>query len=268
MAVISPSDRVEREEAMLDTDEAGAASVTYREIKRRIVDLQYGVGERLSEARLAEELGVGRSPIRTALLRLKAEGWIAIAPQSGTYVKAMTPRKIRELADLRTLLEMRAATDAAVRMSDSALEELRTEFRLREASIASGDADAFIAVDNRLHSAIYDATDNRLIREILLDLRDKVQWIRRVCAVSTERVQDGFKELELILSALERRDEVQAAQAMRDHVKSAAAFCEQLEVEKQLPMTFRARSIADQIRLKTARLDDGAAGPSKQRKDA
>ncbi len=55
---------------------------------------------------------------------------------------------------------------------------------------------------------------------------------------------------------------------MRDHVKSAAAFCEQLEVEKQLPMTFRARSIADQIRLKTARLDDGAAGASKQRKDA
>lgn len=253
---------------MLDTDEAGVASITYREIKRRIVDLQYGVGERLSEARLAEELGVGRSPIRTALLRLKAEGWIAIAPQSGTYVKAMTPREIREVADLRMLLEMRAAADAAVRMSDSVLEELRTEFRLRDASIASGDADAFIAVDNRLHSAIYDATDNRLIREILLDLRDKVQWIRRVCSVSTERVQDGFKELEPILSALERRDEVQAAQAMRDHVKSAAAFCERLEVEKQLPTTFRARSIADQIRLKTARLDDWASGASKPGKDA
>ncbi len=106
MALISPSDRVEREEAMLDIDEAGAASITYREIKRRIVDLQYGVGERLSEARLAEELGVGRSPIRTALLRLKAEGWIAIAPQSGTYVKAMTPREIREVADLRTRMRI------------------------------------------------------------------------------------------------------------------------------------------------------------------
>src|SRR5882724_5248503 len=160
---------------MRDSDEANAAYVTYREIKRRIVELHYGVGERLSEARLAVDLGVGRSPVRTALSRLKSEGWIAISPQSGTYVKAMTPRDIREVTDLRMLLEMRAAGDAATRMSDFVLKTLRADFRLQSRSIAKGDVDAFIALDNRLHSAIYDASDNRLVRQILLDLRDKVQ---------------------------------------------------------------------------------------------
>jgi DNA-binding GntR family transcriptional regulator len=211
------------------SDEANVAAATYREIKRRIVELHYSVGERLSEARLAVDLRVGRSPVRTALSRLKSEGWIAISPQSGTYVKAMTPRDIRELTDLRMLLEMRAAGDAATRMSDSMLKTLRADFRLQSRSIAKGDVDAFISLDNRLHSAIYDAADNRLIRQILLDLRDKVQWIRRVCSVSIERVQEGLEELRCILVALERRDEAGAAQAMRDHVQSAAAFCERLE---------------------------------------
>ena len=214
---------------MSASDDANVAATTYREIKRRIVELHYSVGERLSEARLAVDLGVGRSPVRTALSRLKSEGWIAISPQSGTYVKAMTPRDIRELTDLRMLLEMRAAGAAATRMSDAMLKTLRADFRLQSRSIARGDVDAFISLDNRLHSAIYDAADNRLVRQILLDLRDKVQWIRRVCSVSIERVQDGLEELRLILVALERRDEARAAQAMRDHVQSAAAFCEQLE---------------------------------------
>ncbi len=179
------------------------ASITYREIKRRIIDLHYEVGERLSEARLAEDLGVGRSPMRTALLRLKSEGWIDISPQSGTYIKALTPHEIREVADLRTLLEMRAAGDAATRISDAVLRKTcaSSSHLSVNATSANGDADAFIAMDNRLHAAIYDATDNSLIRNILLNLRDKVQWIRRVCAVSNERVQDGFKELERILAS-------------------------------------------------------------------
>jgi DNA-binding GntR family transcriptional regulator len=257
---------------MLDIDEAGPAAITYREIKRRIVNLHYGVGERLSEARLAEELGVGRSPIRTALLRLKSEGWISISPQSGTYIKAMTPREIREVTDLRMLLEMRATGDAAKRMSDAVLADLRAEFDLRGPGILNGDADAFIALDNRLHAAIYDATDNRLISGILLELRDKVQWIRRVCSVSTERVQDGFKELERILLALERRDEVEAAQAMRDHVKNAAAFCEHLEAQRPATqkhrLSSRGQSADEQIRLVAARLDSRVSGVGAYRKDS
>jgi DNA-binding GntR family transcriptional regulator len=124
---------------------------------------------------------------------------------------------------------MRVAGDAASRLSDKMLTTLRAEFALHGSRIAKGDADAFIAIDSRLHSAIYEAADNKLISQILLDLRDRVQWIRRVCSVSMERVQDGFSELECVLSALERRDEVGAAQAMNNHIRSAAAFCARVE---------------------------------------
>lgn len=214
---------------MLNTDEAGTAFMIYREIKRRIVDLHYQAGEKLSETRLAEELGVGRSPIRTALSRLKSEGWIAVSPQSGTYIKALTVREIREVTELRMLLEMHVTGAATPRLTDAALKTLRADFDAHAPLVAQGDADAFIAVDNRLHMAIYDATENALIRQTLLDLRDKVQWIRRVCAVSQERVEEGFGELQVVLEALERRDADGAARAMHTHVKNAAAFCESIE---------------------------------------
>jgi DNA-binding GntR family transcriptional regulator len=223
----------------VETDDFSAASVTYRELKRRILNLDYRVGERLSEARLAEDIGVARSPVRSALARLKSEGWIDVSPQSGTYVRSISLREIREITDLRTMLETRLAGDAASRISDAALAALRTEFEVHGRRIADGDAEAFISIDNRLHGEIYDAADNRLIRQILLDLRDKVEWIRRVCAVSLERVQDGFAELERILAALERRDERAAAQAMQDHVKRAAAFYEGLE--ETVPGVVRSR---------------------------
>jgi DNA-binding GntR family transcriptional regulator len=85
---------------LLQFEDASSTFTVYREIKRRIVDLQYGIGERLSEALLAEDLGVGRSPIRMALWRLELGGWVAISPHSGTYIKAMTIREVREVADL------------------------------------------------------------------------------------------------------------------------------------------------------------------------
>ena len=67
--------------------EVSAVEAAYRHIKQRIIELAYPPGMKLSEVRLAREIGLGRSPLRSALARLKGEGWIAVSPQSGTYVK-------------------------------------------------------------------------------------------------------------------------------------------------------------------------------------
>ena len=75
-------------------DSSAAATLAYEEIKRRIIDLEYPPGTKLSEAPLAEELGFGRSPIRTAFARLQGEGWVTISPQSGTYVRRPTEAEI------------------------------------------------------------------------------------------------------------------------------------------------------------------------------
>ncbi|SDT10679.1 GntR family transcriptional regulator [Bradyrhizobium canariense] len=211
--------------------ELNQAAYVYREIKRRIVELEYRLGERLSETRLASELGVGRSPLRSALARLKGEGWLAISPQSGTFVKALTNRDIQEVTELRTVLEMHATRIAAVRITSKELDALKMAFDTLGPRITSGRSEPFIDLDNQLHQAIYTAADNQLVHDILNNLRDKVQWIRRACSVSLDRVQDGFHEIESIFEALEKRDGEAAAERMRTHIQNAAAFCRAIDPE-------------------------------------
>lgn len=212
--------------------ELNPAMAAYQEIKRRIVEVEYVLGEKLSEARLIEELGFGRSPIRTALARLNNEGWISVSPQSGTFVRALTNRDIEQVTELRTLLEMHATREAARKITDPELERIQRSFRALGPLIEAGDVEAFINLDKDLHNTIYVAADNEMIADILLDLRDKVQWIRRACSVSLERMIDGFHELETIIDALGARDSGAAAEAMRAHIVNAAAFCRTVDMEE------------------------------------
>ncbi len=212
-----------------DRGDAGAAGAAYREIKRRIVNLEYRPTEKLSEARLAAELPFGRSPIRTALAQLRTERWVDVSPQSGTFVKALTDRDIQNVTELRVMLEVHCARTAARSLGKTEMEALRNAFRTFGPAAAAGGVEAFIELDTRLHLALYRVAGNELIAGILLDLRDKVQWIRRACAVSTDRVQEGFAELEQIFAALESRDAEAAGERMALHIGNAAKFCRTVE---------------------------------------
>ena len=208
-----------------DRGEASAAGAAYREIKRRIVNLEYRPAEKLSEARLAAELPFGRSPIRTALAQLRSERWVDVSPQSGTFVKALNDRDIQNVTELRVMLEVHCARKAARSFGEGEIKGLRDAFRTFGPAAALGDVESFIEVDTRLHLALYRMAGNELIAGILLDLRHKVQWIRRACAVSSERVQEGFAELEQIFAALEERNADVAGAQMALHITNAAAFC-------------------------------------------
>ena len=101
------------------------AAHAYAAIKKRIIDSRYMPGERLSEAQLAKELRLGRSPIRSALAKLKSDGWIAVSPQSGTYIKSLSERELTDLVDLRLLLETHATALAARAIGDEDVRRLR-----------------------------------------------------------------------------------------------------------------------------------------------
>src|ERR1035437_1249457 len=104
------------------------ADLAYERIKKGILALRYPPGEKLSEARLAAELQLGRSPVRSALSRLEGENWVKVFPQSGTFVREVDPLEVEELAELRLLLETHTTRIAAMHISAKELEQLRGEF--------------------------------------------------------------------------------------------------------------------------------------------
>jgi DNA-binding GntR family transcriptional regulator len=200
-----------------------ATALAYREIKNRILDSRYQAGEKLSEIRLCRELGLGRSPIRTALARLKEEGWIAVSPQSGTYVTSLSREDIEEVIELRLLLETHVVRVAAQQIKDTELRRLHQVLGTLGPAILKGGLEEFMDLDDQVHSAIYDAAGNKLIARLLQTLREKVRWILPATATALER-RHALRELERIVDALKKRDLDVAAQRMREHVGDAAAF--------------------------------------------
>jgi DNA-binding GntR family transcriptional regulator len=215
---------------MLDpfaTGDAGAPAAAYREIKRRIIEGQYAPGTKLSEVRLSAELGVGRSPIRTALARLQGEGWIEVSPQSGTYVRGLSDKEIDDVLEIRLVLETHVAGMAARRISDAVLKKLRRGFDALGRTVSADRIDEYFALDLEVHVAIYHAAGNELITRNLLNLIDQVRWIRRSSTTAPGRIQEAYGEVERVLEALEKRDAAAARMAMRRHLQAMIDFRQQ-----------------------------------------
>ena len=199
-----------------------ASFEAYEKIKRGILDLRYRPGEKLSETRLAEDLNLGRSPIRTALARLGGEGWIKVLPQSGTFVRELSPQEVADVAELRLLLEAHAAHRAAERIGPDDLNLLRTEFETLKAKGVDGHFDEFLRLDDHFHTTLHRVAGNQRVAQILQNLRDQIHWIRVVNAILPGRVAESLKEMDRVLVALERRDGEEAAKAMRQHIGNVA----------------------------------------------
>lgn len=209
-------------------ESSAVATLVYNEIKQRIISLHYPPGEKLSEARLADELGCGRSPIRTAFAQLKNDGWIAVSPQSGTYVKAVSEQEIHDIFEYRLLLETHVTRQAATHITEDTLRKLRTSFR-RLAPQGDSDFDQdvfddFNELDSMFHSTIYRTAGNALMTDSLLNLLDKVRWLKKMTPSPPQRMKESFAELEGILDAFEARDAELAAERMRAHIGNAADF--------------------------------------------
>jgi DNA-binding GntR family transcriptional regulator len=208
----------------IPNNELSRAGVVYRELKRRITELFYKPGDKLSEVGIATELGFGRSPVRTAFSRLQNEGWIEISPQSGTFVRGLSDTEITEILEARSVLEPYLAGRAAKMIRDTELARLRDAFSAFGERVSTDRLDDYLEFDLQFHLAVYKAAGNQLIAGILVNLIDKIRWIRRASAAYPIRINDAFDEIHSVLDALEARDGEAAAGAMRTHIENTLEF--------------------------------------------
>ena len=96
----------------------------YRHLKDLLLSGRFSPGERLSEPLLAQELGVSRTPVREALMRLAEEGLVELVPGKGARVRVFAPEEVEEVYGVRALLEGEAAREAALRATPWELAEL------------------------------------------------------------------------------------------------------------------------------------------------
>ena len=192
---------------------------------------KYRAGQRLVTEALATRFGVSHTPIREALIELGASGVVNLLPNRGAVVRKLTARDVREVLQVRKVLEREAVRGAARRADPVRALAIRGEIAALAASPPGPEAVAVAReLDNALHDFICACCGNSFLRSELTRLRTLYQAFRDV-TWDLEEARSDFHRIGVeaaehlaILDALLARDARAAVRAMTDHIRSGVKY--------------------------------------------
>lgn len=192
----------------------------YALLWKRIVNLEFPPGARLSDEAIAKELGVSRTPVREALNRLSQVGLVQVNPRRGFFVPTISREDVVELYDLRMAIEVFATARAALLVTDEELAAHR-EHQRRADERAGTDPTAiedFYRADLLLHEMLHRYGGNRRTARILADALGQLALLSLRTAQLPQRRTAAIEEHGAILDALAQRDAGAAAKQMEGHL--------------------------------------------------
>lgn len=192
-------------------------------LRQQILDGKYLPGDSIIETKLAEELGVSRTPIREAIRQLELEGLVDCIPNKGVIVRGITEKDIVDIYTIRKLLEGLAAKWAVEKITDDELAELKNTYELMEFYTAKGDIEQVAKLNTAFHKIIFKATRSSVLQHILTDFQYYVQWARYESLKSPGRPQKALKEHKEIVDAFFRRDGEEAERLVTEHIINSSA---------------------------------------------
>lgn len=211
---------------MTATGAISAAERAYDVVRAGILDGTFALGARLPEEEVAARAGVSRTPVREALRRLAAEGFVTSTPNRGVQVAAWTPQDLDEIFQLRALLESHAAERAASRITAEQLEamdELAAGMERDARDGTPGALDRIAERNSAFHGTILSAADSGRLRALLqtvIVMPLVHRTFHRYTPAALARSMHHHREL---LAALSAADGAWAATVMRAHVLAARA---------------------------------------------
>ena len=192
----------------------------YRRIKEKIITLEIEPAALIDESRLSKELGIGRTPIREALLRLRQENLIIILPRRGTIVADLNSRDLRKFFEIRLQLEPYGICLAAERASSADIAKME-EWRERAATaIVAGDPHDLLMTDHAGHTLFGAATHNEFLHEMLDRVRFPILRLSFWLAAQDrlDMLPEKVEQLREIVMCIKARDADRAQQLMHQHI--------------------------------------------------
>jgi DNA-binding GntR family transcriptional regulator len=197
----------------------------YTALKEVIVSL--GVYDRpsevrLDERRLAQDLGISRTPVREALAQLESEGFVRSVPRRGVYVVRKTKREVIELITAWAALESMAARLITRSATDEEIAALRRMFATFEDGTLHAKLDEYSEVNIEFHQAIIRMSRNSALIDLAENLFTHMRMIRRKTIGEEDRADRSIRDHMNIIEALERRDTARAEELVRTHALGLA----------------------------------------------
>lgn len=190
----------------------------YQSLKRRIIELDLKPGDILNEQDLAEEYGVSRTPVRTALQELERDHLITIVPRYGAQVVSIDFRSIGDLFEVTKRLDPYAARLAVRWITPEQLTELKAIVERLDSFKTTDSYQAAIVEDQRFHDIIFEASCNNWLQDTSARLHIHTERLWHYCNEYFDDMEIFTRTFRLIVKALEDRDPDAAEQHAADHI--------------------------------------------------
>lgn len=207
-------------------------------LRQAIKDGVLKPGERLMEIRLAEELGVSRTPIREAIRKLEQEGFVVMVPRRGTYVADISLKDISQVFEIRGALEELAAGLAAERITPDELERLERILVEINEYMANDSFDKIVDADVRFHDILYHASRNQRLVDILNNLREQMLRFRSISMHYPGRLVATWEEHRRMVENIAQHNSAMARKVAKKHMEnSEKTLLKGIKKDKELART-------------------------------
>jgi DNA-binding GntR family transcriptional regulator len=196
-------------------------------LRRAIIEGRLAPGARLTERELTEMMRVSRTVVREALRQLESEGLIAIIPNKGPVVRALTLAEAKDLYQIRAVLEGLAARLFTEHASAEQVKRLSEALDVVVKSYARADAQQILETKNRFYDVLFEGAGSETLSSMLNTLHARI-WRWRALGLShpersTQRSKESVRNLRAMLGAIRKRDPDAAERITRDEAHRAAA---------------------------------------------
>jgi DNA-binding GntR family transcriptional regulator len=191
----------------------------YELLRQAIVSVELEPGQRLSENELALRIGVSRTPIREAIVRLRDDRLVEIVPQLGTFVTRISPAAVADAQFVRESLECAAVKLAAKRADTAAIEALRATLDRQAETQAAHDLDRFYVLDDEFHRAICDLSGRGIAWALSQRASGHLNRIRRLSLARPDYISEMIVEHHAVLEAITARKPSQGERVLRAHLQ-------------------------------------------------
>lgn len=205
--------------------------IVYENLKRWIINHSLKPGDSLNEGVLSKELKISKTPIREAMQQLEKEGFIQNVPGKGAFVSTISIEDIREIFEIREILECEVIRRVASKgeLNQLEAEAVRKRFESSEAGGNKSRRENFKPGD-QIHAFVFEAFGNKRLLEYYKRLQEHIERLRLYffSQLRPERSEQSSREHLEILNALIARDPQRAEKAMRDHLRNAAEYLKRI----------------------------------------
>lgn len=193
--------------------------VVFHTLREAILTGELEPGEHLMEVKLADKLGVSRTPVREAIRKLELEGLVVMTPRRSAEVAKITKEDLIDVLEVRKVLEGLAIELSCKNRSEEDIIKLKENLKSFKLYINKNSVTEIATTDVQFHEIIYNSTGNRRLNQILYNLREQMYRYRLEYIKDRQTRKNLILEHDEIIQSIEERNVERAKKAILIHIE-------------------------------------------------